>query len=269
MHPIVTIFCPFTRPWAVDLWLNNLDGVTHDPALTNLCFIVDGDQSVIANTLRKFAESRQYRSFHVKVNSEWRPNEVQLSIRRMRIADVNNQAKDLVAQTDGEYVVGFEDDTVFDRMDSFDKLLYPLQTHPDVGFVEGVQIGRWGAKIVGAWSVNDIDNATEVKTLMPATGIEEITSGGWYGYATRRHLFMNCENYTSSAQPWGPDVNFGVYIQRQGYKCLINWDLLFGHSDYNAIAYPDDPKIRLAQVVYNKNKATGKWDRTDHEPAYI
>lgn len=264
-HPIITIFCPFTRTWAVEGWLENLAAVEHDPKLTNLCFIVDGDQSVIANQLRKFAESRQYRSFHVKVNSDWHPNEVRLAVRRMRIADVKNQSKDLIAETDGDIIIGFEDDTVFDRLKSFDRLIEPLMINEKVGFVEGVQMGRWGANMIGAWEVDDVDNPTEVKTLLPDKGYQYIAGGGWYGYATRRHLYMNCEYYTSSAQPYGPDLNFGIYVRRMGYKCIVDWDTVFGHRDYNKILYPDDPKISLAQIVYNKNEATGKWDRTDHE----
>lgn len=264
MHPIITIFCPFTRTWAVDGWLKSLEGVQHDPALTNLCIIVDGNEHLIANTIRKFAESKGYRSFHVKVNEDWHPNEVRLATRRMRIADVKNQSKDLIVKTDGDIIIGFEDDTVFDRMESFERLIAPLQ-EPEIGFVEGVQMGRWGANMVGVWEANDPSYPTEVKTLLPGRGLQEITGGGWYGYATRRDLYLNCEYYTSSAQPWGPDVNFGFWLRQRGYKVLVDWETVFGHHDYNKVLYPDSPGVRLAQIVYNKNQATGKWDRTDHE----
>lgn len=269
MHPVITIFCAFTRRWAVEGWLENLANVRHDPALTNLAIIVDCDEAYIANTIKKFAEERGYRSFHVKINENWHPNEVRLSVRRMRVADIHNQSKDLIAMTDGEYIIGLEDDTVFDRLESFDRLLDPLRTMPEnnipIGFVEGVQMGRWGANMVGAWQFDNVNKPTEVKTLLPAEGYQEITGGGWYGYATPRHLYLNCEYYTSSAEPWGPDVNYGVWLRRQGFTCLVDWSTVFGHKDYNKVKYPDDPDVRLAQIVYNKNQLTGKWDRTDHE----
>lgn len=265
MHPIITIFCAFTRLWAVDDWLANLEAVQHDPALTNLCIIVDGDQHLIANTIKKFAEKHAYRSFHMKINEDWHPNEVRLAIRRMRVADVHNQSKDLINMTDGEYVIGLEDDTVFDRLKSFDPLLKPLINDSTVGFVEGVQMGRWGANIVGVWEANDIHNPTEIKTLLPGEGYQEITAGGFYGYATRRSLYLNHEYHTSSAHPYGPDVVYGIWVRQRGYKCLVDWNTLFGHKDYNKIIYPDDPKFNLVQVVYNKNVITGKWDRTDNE----
>lgn len=265
MHPVITIFCAFTRQWCVDTWLDNLTNVSHDPTLTNLCIIVDGDQSLIANTIQKYAEAKGYRSFHVKINADWHPNETRLAIRRMRIADVKNQSKDLIAKTDGEYIISLEDDTVFDRLKSFDRLLQPLLEDPTIGFVEGVQMGRWGANMIGAWDANAVKDPTEIKTLLPKSGYEDITAGGWYGYATRRGLYMNCEYYTSSAQPWGPDVNFGFWLRERGYKCVVDWDTVFGHNDYNKVLYPDDPKVRLAQVIYTKDTNTGKWDRNDYE----
>lgn len=270
MHPVITIFCPFTRQWAIDAWLDNLSNVAHDPRLTNLCIIVDGDQQLIANTIKKFAEEHNYRSFYLKINSDWQPNEVRLAIRRQRVAEIHNQSKDLVALTDGEIIIGLEDDTVFDRLESFERLIRPIMmpsSGQPIGFVEGVQVGRWGANIIGAWQANGLENTTEIKTLLPKEGYEDITGGGWYGYATTRDLYLNCEYYTSSAQPWGPDVNFGFYVRNRGYRCLIDWDIIFGHNDYNQILYPDDPKLRLVQVVYNKNLLTGKWERTDYEPS--
>jgi hypothetical protein len=153
----------------------------------------------------------------------------------------------------------------------------------EVGYVEGVQMGRWGANMVGAWEADDLRNPLQVQTLLPPKmgeqperylsrfkdrGIyEQITGGGFYGYATRRNLYLNHEYYTSAAQPWGPDVNYGFYVNQQGYKCLVDWGVLFGHRDHNNIMYPDSDKIRLAQIIFNKNEATGKWERIDYEPS--
>lgn len=273
MHPIITIFCAFTRRWAVDDWLVNLGNTIHDPALTNLCIIVDCDEPYIANMCKKFAEDKGYRSFHVKINSDWHPNEVRLSIRRMRVADVKNQSKDLINLTDGEYVIGLEDDTVFDRDPNWLlRLLETLTFDTDIGFVEGVQMGRWGANMLGVWRFDDAQNPKQVKTLLPISSedmqkspLQDITAGGFYGYVTRRDLYLNHEYYTSSAQPWGPDVNYGVWVKQQGYDCFVDWSILFGHKDFSKTLYPDDAKVRLAKIVYNKDEQTGKWNRTDHE----
>lgn len=267
MHPELTIFCAFTRPWAYEDWLINLAAVKHEPALTNLCFIVDGNLPLIANMLKQFADKHHYKSFHIKVNDDWHPNEVRLAIRRMRVADVKNQSKDLIARTEAEIIIGLEDDTVFDRLESFEPLINPLLQSAEVGYVEGVQMGRWGANMIGAWEADDLRNPLQVKTLLPGEGLQEITGGGFYGYATRRRLYLNHEYYTSSGQPWGPDVNYGFWVNQQGFINLVNWSLMFGHRDHNQVLYPDDPQVRLAEIIYTKNEATGKWERIDNEPS--
>lgn len=261
MSEIITIFCPFTRWWATERWIEDLKKVDHDPSLVNLCFIVDGDQGLIANTLTRFANENNYRSIQTKVNHDWSTNEVQINIRRARIAEVKNQSKEMVSKTDGKYIIGLEDDTEFSRLRSFDQLIQPIIDDPNVGFVEGVQMGRWGANVIGAWKADNIDDPNEVQTILPRDGLQEITGGGWYGYATTRELYLNCEYYSASSEPYGPDVNFGFYVRRRGFKCLIYWDLVFGHRDFNKVLYPEDHK--LIEVVYNKDRNTGKWNRTD------
>lgn len=265
MQPILTVFVAFTRQWALATWLANLEAVEHDPAQTNLCLIVDIDDQYIVRAFKALAENKGYRSFHMKINTGWHPNEVRLSIRRMRVADVKNQSKDLIAKTDGEIVLAFEDDTVFDRLPSFSRLYQPLLDDPKVGFVEGVQMGRWGARMIGAWDCDDFEFPQKVWTLLPGEGYEEITGGGFYGYATRRDLYLNHDYHTASSQPWGPDVNYGFWLKQRGYKCLIDWESVFGHNDHNQIGYPDDPKHPLVKVTYTKDITTGKWQRMDYE----
>lgn len=273
--PIVTIFCAFTRPWAIDRWIELLQKVDHDPALTNFCFIVDAEEPVISNKLKKFALAQGYRSLHYRQNDHNRVNETRIGVRRQRVAEVKNQSKELVALTDGEIVLSFEDDTVLNRLKNFDRLTQPLLDNPEVGFVEGVQMGRWGANMIGAWSADDFEFPQRVWTHLPAygcngtlygEGYEEIDGGGWYGYATRRELYLGCDYYSASTEPWGPDVNFGIWLRRKGFKCLIDWHSVFGHDDHGKIGYPDNPpRGNLVQVIYTKDNLTGKWNREDHE----
>ena len=270
-HPIITIFCAFTRRWAIDGWLDNLAAVQHNPALTNLAFIVDGDEPYIYKTLQRFAEERGYRALHIKHNTGWSANEMRLTIRRQRVAEIHEQAKTLIAHCDGDYVIGLEDDTVFDRLESFARLLNPLENHetdkPKIGFVEGVQMGRWGAHMVGVWRADDVNYPRKIETLLPppSNGYEEITGGGWYGYATLRRLFLEAPYFASPSMPWGPDVNFGFWLRQQGWRCLVDWSIVFGHNDHGEVLYPDDPKARLVKIVYNKRADNGKWERSDHE----
>jgi hypothetical protein len=262
MQPIITVFCPFTRRWAVDQWLDNLAALNVDPAQTHLAITIDIDEPYILNQCRKFAAKYGYRSFQFKMNQDHSPNEIRLGLRRLRIADIKNQSKFLISNTDCEYVLGLEDDTVFEGMDIC-RLLTPLVNSPHVGFVEGVQAGRHDTKMIGAWRANELQDPTEITTILPpqdGSEYEQITGGGFYGYMTRRELYLNCEYYASSAQPWGPDVNFGMWLRQRGFRCLIDWRTRFGHNDHNRITWPDQA---ITEARFIKNKATGMWERQD------
>lgn len=267
MQPLITIFCAFSRKWAIDKWIEDFSAVEHDPASTNVCFIVDGDEPYIETKLKQYFGAGGYRSFQLKSNKHWSPNEIKIEIRRMRVADLHNQAKAMVAKTDGDIIIGLEDDTVMTNLRSFAQLYTHIVDNHSIGFVEGVQCGRWGAKIIGAWIANDLYNPTRIETMLPSEAgyIKTITGGGMYGFATRRNLYLNCEQYTSSNQPWGPDVNFGFYIRQQGYHCIIDWNIIFGHNDHGHIIWPDKGKDPLSKVIFEKNTLTGRWDRTDYE----
>src|SRR3990167_8735328 len=101
-QPVITIFCAFTRRWAVEQWLDDLKSSNVDPAQTNICIIIDIDEPVIIKLFNDFTRDNGYRSFHFEINNHWHPNEVRIPIRRLRIADVKNQSKELVAKTDGD-----------------------------------------------------------------------------------------------------------------------------------------------------------------------
>ncbi len=258
-QPIITIFCSFTRRWTVDRWLENLGTVVHDPARTNLAIIVDTDEPMIFNRIKRFAEEKGYRNFLGTINRDNAPNEVRIAVRRQAIAAMKNASKTLIAQLDGDIIIGLEDDTVFTNLD-LSRLYQPLLDNTHIGFVEGVQCGRWGVKIIGAWSVDDFEYPQKAETLTPEEGYKPIDAGGFYGYATRKELYLNHDYYSSTGEPWGPDVNYGLWLRNRGYECLIDWGSVFGHNDYDKILYPDE---KVSKVVYTRDITTGKWGRND------
>jgi hypothetical protein len=273
--PPITVFVPITRHWALERWLDNLYKQSYPPSLINLCVIVDIDDARIMADLQKFIQhaekcERPYRSFYVKNNTDWQPDEVHIGIRQHRIADIHNQSKALIAKTDGEYVVGLEDDTVFEDPDTIGKLVADIRQHQSIAFVEGVQIGRHGTYYVGAWLAKYGDTSTnmvtEIKTVLPPTdvfdGMSRISGGGMYGYITPRDLYIGCDYFNSTAQPWGVDVNYGLWLEQQGYKCYIDWGLPFAHNAHNVLLWPNDPPSKLVSVTYTRN-ANGGWDRRD------
>jgi hypothetical protein len=256
MQPIITVICPFTRVWAVERWVKDLESTNLDKERTNLCFIIDIDEPRI---LRALKQLQGYRSFYYIMNRENQPNEVRIAVRRERIATVMNQFKELIAKTDGDIILGLEDDTAFTGAD-LSRLYRIVELDDEVGFVEGVQCGRWGVKMIGAWKLDDIDKPAQIETLLPNDGLEEIDGGGYYGFATRRDLFMDHE-HKWSGEVYGPDVDFVLSIRRKGYRCFVDWDLVFEHNDYNVLIRADE---NVTKIVYNLSE-DGNWQRTDYE----
>lgn len=273
MQKPITVFCAFTRYWALERVLDNLAKQNYPKSLINLCFIVDIDDPRIPKELEEFSQywekcERPYRSLHVKMNSDWHPNEVHLSIRRMRIADVHNQSKWLIGKTDGEFVIGLEDDTVFEDPETFNRLLQPFGKWEGTAFVQGVQAGRHGTYYIGAWRCDDPLVVKHIHTCLPKDnkweGVEAIDAGGMYGYATPTELYLQHDYFSSSGAPYAVDVNYGLWLRQRGFVCLIDWGLLFGHNAHNVILRPDD-EVQLLEVNYYRNTNGAGWERKDYE----
>jgi len=244
---IITIFCAFTRGWAVDRWIENLLALNYPKGLINLVFIVDIDDPYIASRLGQIEE--QYRGFTIKINREWQPNEVRPIERRKRIAEIKRQSKESVASFEADFVLGLEDDTVFENLDIDKWLQFYTGT---IGIIEGVQVGRWHKNYIGAWKVDNINDPTEAVTMLPKEGYEEIDAGGFYGYLISKDNYLSLP-YEYNNEPWGPDVNASLWLKRQGLTNYIDWETKFGHNDHNQILWPE------GVVQYKFKKLNGVW----------
>ena len=263
LPPIVTVFCAFTRPEMVSRFIENLQAQTYHRGLMHLVFVVDGEYPGIVQKLQDAFEGQGYRSVRVKANGDHEVSESKLKERRARIAYVKNQSKIYIGMTDCQFVIGFEDDTVFPSGQTIDRLLAPFVAYADLGFVEGVQCGRWGAKMIGAWAVEFEDSKPiKASTLKREDKQEIITAGGFYGYATTKELYMAHRYYSDPSEPWGPDVNFGIWLALTGINSMILWDLEFGHALYDRVLWPDED---VGRVVFTLDKTTGYWQRRDYE----
>lgn len=270
-QPIITIFCAFSRPTMVDPWLHNLALVEHDPSRTHLAFVLDTKMVKAFETLKKFAKQYSYASIEILHNHDNEPVG-SISGRRGRIAFVKNQSKDIIRKHKSQYVIGLEDDTVFE-FKCFCRLLEPYSRIEDLGFVEGVQAGRWGCPYVGVWSVDDYEFVQRIESLtlpeqeprstVDDKGYEPIDGGGFYYYATPTELYLE-HDYSWSGEYWGADVNYGLWLRNKGYKCLVDWQSRCGHRTLdNKILYPTEDTV---SVCYYKRD--NKWERQDRTPSH-
>lgn len=245
-QPIITVFCAFTRPEMIQRWLIDLSTTDLDRARTNLAFIIDGTSKESDDPEKDIAEMYQilkseaqtYRKWLITRNDEHRVNQVNIGIRRKRIAEMKNQSKKLIAVLDGDFVLSLEDDTVFTGLKIRD-LLNHIDDDPEVGMVSGYQAGRWFEKMIGVWQFDDVKDPHECWTCLPSTGIEEVDGCGFYCYLTRKKLYLQADYYTEDWQPWGPDVNYGLWLRQQDYKVLVNWEVPLGHQDGETVILPE------------------------------
>lgn len=253
-NPKLTIFCAFSREYVLDEWIKAFDDMGFPYSQTELVFYVDHHEATIPNRLINHFKKQDdlWHTIQI-VQSGQRPTpEVRIATRRDRIVEMKEASKRYIG--DSEFVFGLEDDTIpppdaYYRLDK----AWDAQT----GYVEGVQVGRWGFRMVGAWKTDNIKNPTQIETLIPLKdgGIEEIDGGGFYCYLTRTDLYKEAK-YHWHDECFGPDVNYGIELRKKGLKCKIDWDLICGHLTRNGIIRPDTAQI--IGVSYRKS-ADGQW----------
>lgn len=167
--------------------------------------------------------------------------------RRMRIAKINNYAKQFIQ--DCKYIFGIEDDTLFPT-DALRKLKKHYETKPFAGFIEGVEVGRWGVPSIGAWIADDIYDPSRIESVMPGKGIQEIDAGGLYCYLTKRESYEQHDFTDFKQYGLGPDVGFGLDLRQQGLKNYIDWTIDCAHGTKHGEITAKNTVIE--QVVYNK-----------------
>lgn len=156
--------------------------------------------------------------------------------RRYRIAEIHNKLKHCLPEA-CDYVFAIEDDTVVPPHALTN--LFELLDQPNTAYVSGVELGRWNTPYIGAWRVDDVYNPTKVSSLMPALVDNmslylhhQVDAGGLYcalidADLYKMHQFQPFDNQGKNGL--GCDVNFGLYLRQQGYKCLIDWGVQCDH----------------------------------------
>ena len=265
-QPIVTLFCAFSRDNFTKQWLRDLDHFEHDVTRTRIAIIVDGDFQRSERMLRKYFKEKPYASVHFQVNRDHIPNGARLLARRNRIAFVKEQSKDLIRKAKTEYVLSLEDDTAF-RGKSLKRLLDPFKKMENIGFVSGLQVGRWGVKYVGAWNATvTMEGVVRLESITPnfdTVGNQYIyiSAGGFYFYLTPANLYLEY-NYVWTDEIWGPDVLYGLWLKSKGYGVLADTASVVGHrTEYKGTLWPDGT---ITKIEHYKD-AEGKWQRHDKD----
>ena len=259
----VLIVMPLTRKWAVEMQAKQLAAMNRftDINVELLVFIdnVDITESFITDKFEKYEVPFAYRFGNSKRQA---PHEVRLFYRRERIKEMLGMVQDTIRGMKRQFDMLFmvEDDTQI-QADALQRLLTDYKEVTDqgvkVGLIEGVQVGRHGVRMIGAWRVDDINEPTKVSTVPynKSSFFEKIDGGGLYCFITPMHLFLEHTFYWHD-ECFSVDMTYGLELRKKGYTNLIDWTVVTGHADMHGnVLYPNE---NCTVAAYEKQE-NGEW----------
>lgn len=227
---MVTIILPISRTEylkPVFDCLNNLER----PADTELLIITDGDEK-LQKAVDKRLDSIHYSGIKV-INFGDKPAET-IADRRHRIAAIHNKAKHHISEY-SDLVFCIEDDTVYPK-EALNNLISLRVPQDSIEFVSGVELGRWKTKYIGGWICDNPNEPRIIKSVMPSDGsytdISLINAAGLYCLLVEADLYKQHDFEPldkKGTNGLGCDVNFGLWMNRKGYKGIMDWNTQCDH----------------------------------------
>lgn len=266
--PTIQMFMPITRAWRVAeiaQMLGRLDTTGFDVELLVCIDNAEITHHYVRNAFEKWEIPLKYR---IITTGKYPVGEVNMARRRDRITEMLTFAQGHINDTD--YVFMVEDDTVIES-----GTLHALYASHEacenagmkVGFVEGVQVGRHGYRMIGAWRVDDLEKPTVMQTIPynPIDLLEKIDGGGLYCFIVRTPLFKAHKWYWEH-ECFSVDVTFGIELRKKGYQNVIDWSVHTGHAQNDALPlYPSDRCV----VVRYEVQPEGHWLLMNDRKGYI
>lgn len=127
---------------------------------------------------------------------------------------------------------------------------YELLRNDDFGYISGIQIGRHGLYVIGAWRNITEDSFESIDHHL--TGIQEVEATGFYCLLAPLKVWQSGHAWWDG-QPYGPDVNWGLSIKQKKY---VNMDLHIGHIVKGGTIWPSHISTTTAKFYKNN----GKWE---------
>jgi hypothetical protein len=223
------------------------------PQDTELLIITDGDTNLQKAVDKRLDSLSDFKLIKI-LNFGEQPAET-INERRYRISQIHNFAKAYV-NPESEYVMLIEDDGVYSP-DTLTKFLHQFKSVDNLGFIEGVQMGRHNAPYVGGWLADDPKNPEVITSVLPDGGA--IDAGGLYCCLTyadlyRSHHFEPFDQVGTNGLSC--DVNFGLSITNKGYRCMIDWDIVVDHiGDKGSVNIGNTKPVRV-----RFSKVNNKWE---------
>ncbi len=222
---MVTIVLPVSRKDFLNAIFARLETLKCDREQTNLLVYVDGDLQLYQKA-RNLTVNSKFKERLCVYRRKGQPSVGSVKRRRKRIADIHNEIKENLGHSDFLFLI--EDDTLFPER-ALDQLLKTAYIHTNSGVISGIQLGRWGYRHIGAWTVDDIYDVKKVTSVpLKDDGVEEVDATGLYCCLVRTKDYM-AHNFDIFEEALGTDVDFGLALRRGGLLNYIDYNLKVVH----------------------------------------
>lgn len=229
-----------------------LDFLECDRDHTNILVYVDGDLNLFEKA-RNLTVNSNFNERLCIYRRKGLPNVGSITRRRARIAAIHNEIKELIQNT--YYVFMIEDDTLF-PYSTLKNLLNQYAINPHAGFISAIELGRWGFLHIGAWTVNDIYNVTQITSIKKPQSIQKIDAAGFYCCLTRYDYYKS-HTFKPYEEILGPDVDYGLSLRKQG---LYNYVVPIECVHMNK---PEDVSFKNQDIIQiDLSKAGNEWNLT-------
>lgn len=168
------------------------------------------------------------------------PGEVNIYARRQHITDNLNLARQQPINTDIVWLL--EDDTIFPP-DTLETLL----KYKTNGITSGLQAGRHGVRMLGAWTITP-DSYTTI-SYDPAPETIKVDATGLYCCLIDTQTFLDTPFRYEPNLPVGPDVLYGQDLTHLEHIVIPHLEL--GHQTSQGIIYPNE---NCQQISFTWNK---------------
>ena len=224
----LNIILTLSRPYAIERLVSELQALIK-PEGTSLLVMADLTPQDFITARNAF---NSIEGFDEMLVQHFRPpnkfgreiKEDEAVIRRVRISDIHNEAKQYLWH--GDYVLVVEDDDIIPP-DSLSKLLETLQSNPDAGAITGWQVSRHNFPFCGIWSIDNLERPSKISSVLP-NETDEIDACGLYFMLVKQGLYGK-HHFRPMSNFLGPDTEFGWQLRKAGHKILVNWDAPIPH----------------------------------------
>jgi len=235
---ITTIILPVSRRDYLKKIFVMLEMLDCDRQKTNLLCYCDGPLELFQET-RNLVVNSKFKERLCVYRKKGIGSVSSIHGRRQRIADIHNEIKELIKETD--YILLIEDDTIF-QSNTLTKLIHTALMKRYFGFISGVEVGRWGYTHIGGWVVDNIYDINQVTSIQSKEGVEEVDGAGLYCCLTTKENYLK-HRFEPFEKILGPDAGFGFELRKQGLKNYIDHSIQCQHLNKKEVITVSNSKI--------------------------